>query len=142
MLHAALIPVLYNRCYGGFCLSDVVIRAYNAECPDRLPLHAQGADAPRTDRQLAAIVTRLREVADGPQARLGLCWVDERFEAYVNIGEYDGYERVTVDFQRYQLDAIRRIAADTAGIDPLQRILCVLAEAEPIMIGSDDDDTD
>jgi len=75
--------------------------------------------------------------ANGPFAKLDICWVDDRFETYVNINEHNGYESVSIDFQKYQLDSIKKITEmPISDIEKLDRIQYVFVESTPTLIDS------
>jgi len=136
LLYAGRCPVLTNRCYGGFSLSLKAIRAYNSECaPDNLLSVCTHTTIARTDRLLAKIYTHMLDEANGAFAKLDICWVDDRFEAYVNINEHDGYESVSIDFQKYQLDSIKEITGMPINdIEKLDRIQHVFVESQPTFL--------
>ena len=138
LLYAGRCPILTNRCYGKFSLSQKAIQAYNNECVSHdiltIPIHTTVA---RTDRLLAKIYTHMLDEANGPFAKLDICWVDDRFETYVNINEHNGYESVSIDFQKYQLDSIKKITEmPISDIEKLDRIQYVFVESTPTLIDS------
>ena len=128
------LPVLYNRCYGGFNFSEAAVKRYN-ELVERTgdpKLSSMACDLKRTDRVMAMVVDELKEASHGFCAKLGIAWVDERYEEYVVVDEYDGSESVSIDFKRYKLDKIQEVADSKEKDDwKLTRIREILAEDEP-----------
>ena len=55
MIFAGRVPLLVNRCYGGFSLSHDAVNAYNSECNAESQIAADGREISRTDRLLAAL---------------------------------------------------------------------------------------
>lgn len=137
MVHPGRVPVVINRCYGGFSLSKAALNAYECEGgADALSYEGRGVS--RTDRLLASVCTRLKENANGRCAKLDVFWVEERFEDYVQISEYDGYESLSVDFDRYKLHSIQRIIMDLdcSSDEKLERINGVFKEDGPTFLNS------
>ena len=81
---------------------------------------AGGREISRTDRLLAAVYSRLQERANGICAKLEL---------------YDGYESVSVNFEKYKLDMIHKITTmDVSSEEKIDRIQHVFMESEPSII--------
>ena len=135
MIFAGRVPLLVNRCYGGFSLSHDAVNAYNSECNAESQIAVGGREISRTDRLLAAVYSRLQERANGICAKLELYWVEERFEEYLDVCEYDGYESVSVNFEKYKLDMIHKITTmDVSSEEKIDRIQHVFMESEPSII--------
>ena len=128
------LPVLYNRCYGGFNFSDAAVDLYN-EIVERTGgprIPSMAYDLKRTDRVMAMVVDELKEASYGLCASIGVAWVEEKFEDYVIVDEYDGCESVSIDFKRYKLDQIRVVVeSKEADSWKVMRIGEILAEDEP-----------
>jgi hypothetical protein len=126
------VPVMYNGCYGSFEFSDKALREYERR--------GGGKRLGRTDRLMTEICERMGRDSWGAGSRVDVCWVEERFEPYVLIGEVDGMESVTVDFQRYKLDLIEETMKRKCGNDEkLERIGFILDELEPVLLDCDGD---
>ena len=130
------VPVLYNQCYGGFSFSTAAVKLYNelgaASGAPSLSSESMARDISRTDRVMAAVVDQLGTAANGLCAEIGVAWVDERFEDYVEISEYDGSESVVIDFMGYKLRQIQNVVeCDEQDEYKIAKIKDILAEAEP-----------
>ena len=128
------LPVLYNTCYGGFNFSDAAVKQYNelAEKTGSEKASSMAYDIKRTDRLMAMVVDELKEKSYGFCAKISIVWVDEKFEDYVEINEYDGFESVAIDFKRYKLDQIQAVTqSKEQDAWKLMRIGEILAEDEP-----------
>jgi hypothetical protein len=92
--------VVYNRCYGGFSVSDAAMRRMvelgSARAAAGLVVVRDGgwpwSDWPRHDPRLVRVVLELGDAASGDCANLGVYEVEDD-EGY-QIEEYDGKERV------------------------------------------------
>ena len=135
------LPVIYNRCYGGFNFSEAAIARYN-ELIERTggdKLTSTFSEDRRTDRVMAMVVGELKESASGYCSKLGIAWVDEKFGDYIMINEYDGSECVSIDFPRYRLEKIQEIVfSKEPDAWKLARIEEILVEEEPEVKYGDD----
>ncbi len=133
-------PVLYNSCYGGFGYSAKAVEEYNKRLPagstqidvkyhhgfftrmlveDREKSAGPNAEVKkyvwnieRHDPLMVQVCTELGAEANGEHAEIAIQQVQCRFKNHYCIGEYDGHESVSIDFQKYQLDKIKCIVND------------------------------
>ena len=130
------VPVLYNRCYGGFNLSPAAVALYNERAASSgapgLSHVSMAVDVPRTDRIMAKVVEEMGPPASGYLAKVGVAFVDEKFEDFVKIHEYDGFESVGIDFKGYKLCKIQEIVqSEEEDAMKLANISSILNEDEP-----------
>lgn len=106
-----LLPILYNKCYGGFDFSTAFVQEYFRRRPTSKlpkPTHAQTISGSfdhdtirRTDLLAIAIFEEKgSEWSSGKHSKLCLHHVPADLFKYVYIGEYDGFESVCVDWEK------------------------------------------
>jgi hypothetical protein len=132
-----MFPVLYNNCYGGFGYSVKAIEEYNKRLPaGSTKINVDVGSGPfsrayhdgtkqedgsdmkfvwhieRGDPLMVQVCSQLGDEANGEYAKIAVQQVPRKFEKHYFIGEYDGLEKVQIDFPRYQLDKIKSIVTD------------------------------
>lgn len=104
-----MIPILYNRCYGGFNFSKAFVQEYFRRRPTSTlpkPTHMiyggfEHDEIRRTDPLAVAIFEEKgSEWSSGQHAELFLKHVPTDLVKYMHIGEYDGWECVAVDWEK------------------------------------------
>jgi len=107
---------MYNACYGGFTLSDQALREYckvkGIQCDDKR-LYFVDCEVSRHDPDMVAIVRALGKAASGTCSDVRVCDIPKKFMDYYVIGEYDGYESVQIDYQRWKLKRIKDLVERT-----------------------------
>lgn len=93
--------VVINRCYGGFCVSDLVCERLGVPRSFEKEI-AEGKDffknsnfiygIERTDPRLVALVEELGEKASGVHAQLEVVEIPDGVEWYIE--DYDGLEHI------------------------------------------------
>jgi len=108
--------VMYNACYGGFNFSELAVKEY---CRVKGIPHEKNSshslvEIDRADPVMVEVVKRLGSGASGQCGNIKIAEVPLEYAQHYRIGEYDGYERVYVDYNAYKLDAIRAALDDEA----------------------------
>ena len=118
---------MYNTWYGGFSLSEAAMAEYKRRCPEALEVNARNVE--RHDPVMVQIVQEMGERANGAYANIKLEKIPVEYLNNYEIGQYDGLEEVQIQYDKYQLDAIRGILKDRAlsKSDKLARIAAVMA---------------
>jgi hypothetical protein len=124
--------IMFNACYGGFSVSKEAIQCYLDSngyvfCPYHI---CRGLE--RTDPSMIEIVKQLGARANGKCADIKIQSVPIKYKDYVEVGEYDGYESVCINFDKYKLGTIQKILHDADTIDKVQAIQYVLDEPDNI----------
>lgn len=109
-----VVEVMYNACYGGFNFSELAVEEYRMVNPNKKFLYSSLADIDRADPAMVDIVKRLGTGASGQCGDIRIAEVPLKYAQHYRIGEYDGYERVYVDYNAYKIDAIRAALDDEA----------------------------
>jgi len=109
-----VVEVMYNACYGGFGFSELAAEEYRMVNPEKKYSSRSLADIDRADPAMVDIVKRLGKGASGQCGDIRIAEVPLKYAQHYRIGEYDGYERVYVDYNAYKLDAIRAALDDEA----------------------------
>lgn len=112
-----VVEVMYNACYGGFGFSELAVEEYRMVNPDKKYSSRSLADIDRADPAMVDIVKRLGAGASGQCGDIRIAEVPLKYAQHYRIGEYDGYERVYVDYNAYKLDAIRAVLDDESVQD-------------------------
>ncbi len=82
--------ILYNRCYGGFVLSDKCEKEYLKRTGRKIDSYPN-----RSDPELIKLYEEFgSEWMSGPCSEITLKKVDPSLIKYLKISEYDGYERI------------------------------------------------
>jgi hypothetical protein len=114
---AEKVKVAYNRCYGGFSLSD----AAKAMLKDRKGIPQEDYICERSmerhDPDLIAVLEALGQMADGSCADLQIKEIPADYRDFYEIAEYDGYESVCLDRKKYRLSKIREALSSTSAFD-------------------------
>lgn len=104
------IPVLINKSYGGFGLSDFAINEYNRRMLNIDKNHKiikRIDENYRYDLLLIEIVKELGEKANNHYSKLVIEYINKELKDYVIIDEYDGNEVIDYNINAYLLDKIK-----------------------------------
>lgn len=124
--------IMYNACYGGFSVSKEAWLSYLDLNGYVYCRHYLKRDIDRSDPSMIEIVKQLGPKANGKYADIQIQSVPIKYADYIEIGEYDGYESVHVNFDKYKLGTIQKILHDADIIDKMQAIQFVLDEPDTI----------
>lgn len=138
-----MISVLYNNCYGGFSLSKKAKELYNERMSQLDPEYKPRSvddyyddfydTAFRHDPLLVSIYHELGEEFNGEKyTKIKIKMIPKKYENAYIIHEYDGLESVSLDNDKYKLDAIQKIVgiADMDNDSKINEINKVLLEKE------------
>ncbi len=101
------ISVLYNRCYGGFDLSEEAKALYKEYCGNDYTYWK----IPRTCRYLVKVFETLgSEKFSDSSSRIKCRKIPLYMEDYYSITEYDGMEGVKLENDRFKYDMIQFVA--------------------------------
>jgi hypothetical protein len=123
------IDVMYNAKYGGFSFSDEAEALYyQRTMKDKKDFPMWNLD--RTDLCMVSIVKELGSRANGLGAKIQIRAIPKKFKKFYFIAEYDGYESVSIDHDKYKLACIREVLETFAltSDGKLERIGAIIAE--------------
>lgn len=115
-----MITVLYNNCYGGFSVSKKAKKIYNERMSQQNPEYKHRSTnevyddfydtSRRHDPLLVSIYNELGEEFNGAKyTKIKIKTIPKKYENAYIIHEYDGLESVSVDNNKYKLNAIENI---------------------------------
>jgi len=97
------IEVLFNDCYGGWQISNKANKLYELRRTKDSNLRK------RSDPILVQIYKELGDEFDGEKhSKTGIEKIPKKYEKYFIISEYDGLERVEIDYTLYELDNLKQ----------------------------------
>ena len=96
------IEVLYNNCYGGWQISDKANELYTL----RKTYNSKNYLSERNDPILIQIYNELGDEFDGKYSRTAIKRIPKIYQNYYYISEYDGLEKVDIDYTKYKFDNI------------------------------------
>ena len=97
-----LIEVLYNKCYGGWGISEKAMELYKLRIGNNNPITPLDVDELcRGDPILIQIYNELGNEFNGCYARIQIKKIPKKYENYYYIHEYDGLESVKIDYTNY-----------------------------------------
>jgi hypothetical protein len=104
-----MFKAVYNACYGGFGMSEKGLKLYNNITSQDIKY----ADIIcRYDPVLVELVETMgREVNDN-YSKLKIKEFPIKFKSFLQWSEYDGYESVSIDYNKYLIYHIRQINCD------------------------------
>ena len=138
---------LYNTCYGGFCLSNLVLELYNKkkkeEDPDfkmmkdglcselNLPIY-------RSDPVLIQIFDEIeKHQFQHSCSRIEKKMIEKKYIDFVVISEYDGLENIKIDFNKYYVFHIKQILSSSSNNDKkVNAINTLFLETNEITLGT------
>jgi hypothetical protein len=94
------IEVLYNAAYGGYNLSEKAMKMFEERKTIEEVRYAE------YDRDTPLILQIFHELGDefsGKCCRVKSKKIKKKYENFYNITEYDGKERVEIDYYKYEL---------------------------------------
>lgn len=104
--------VLYNDCYGGFCLSEKAVNMYKNR--RNIQNYINGYDVLRTDPVLIDIYNEIgrEEFSQNGISIIEIKYIDPKYENFYTIIEYDGLEHIEILYENYKLYVIKYISYD------------------------------
>jgi len=112
--------ILLNGCYGGYHIAEKYMKHANDNhsLDDIIMRYAD-----RTDPTLIALYLKYGDIG----AKYSLPYLDfvpDKYRDYFKIHEYDGQESIRVDYAKYKMDTIKKLAeeSDCVSSDEILRI--------------------
>jgi hypothetical protein len=95
-----MVRVLYNKTYGGFSFSEEFLTKYKEMFETDLDGGGFFECYDRSDEKILEVFDILGvEKSSGKHCKLGVVDIMENLIGYMSIDEYDGKERVYIDYQ-------------------------------------------
>ena len=101
MISEEEIEVLCNHCYGGWGMSDKANELYKIRKTEKYL-------SKRSDPILIQIYKELGDEFDGKYSKTGIEKIPKKYENHYYISEYDGLEKVEIDYAGYELDHLKQ----------------------------------
>jgi len=99
------IEVLFNDCYGSWQISNKANKLYTL----RKTENSNNYVRKRNDPILIKIYKELGDEFDrGTHSKTGIEKIPKKYEKYYYISEYDGLEKVEIDYTKYELDNLKQ----------------------------------
>jgi hypothetical protein len=102
-----MIEVLYNSDYGGFHLGDQAADLYEQQTGIELDQYSDDLNV-RTDPVLISIYKSLGNRLSGDDCKVKLATIPKKYQPYIRIDEYDGFESVEVNEDAFRADELQR----------------------------------
>lgn len=110
------INILFNDCYGGFCVSETAIKLYNKKMSKLNPEHINVNTNDyyyfydkRHDPVLVEVYNELGRDFHEDYSNIKIKVIPKKYEKYYHIQEYDGLENIYIETDKYILDNMRKI---------------------------------
>jgi hypothetical protein len=125
-----LMNVLYNRCYGGFGLSEEALVLYNKYCTEAgIPIVEDDSSIKRHDPILFRVFGELGNKVNGGCSRIKSVEINAEYEKFYRIMDYDGMESVVIDIDRYKVYKITEILdsdlSDSQKFEEIRKIIAL-----------------
>ena len=119
-----------SPCYGGFGVSETGMNLYRQkyEAKFRKPFTQRYWEISRQDPLLVEVVQELGKGASTECSKLVIFYVSNKYVDFLDIGEYDGFESVDVDVEKYKVATSKLIVKDVSitAEEKIQRIDAIL----------------
>ena len=96
------IDVLYNNCYGGWGISNKARKLYELRKTNN------SNNRKRNDPILIQIYNELGDEFDNKYSNSAIAKIPKKYENYYYISEYDGLEKIEIDYTKYELDNLKQ----------------------------------
>jgi hypothetical protein len=104
MISEEEIEVLYNKCYGGWGISDKAKELYKLRKTENF----NDCLRRRSDPILIQIYNELGDEFDAEFSKTAIEKIPKKYEIYYYIEQYDGFEMVEIDYTKYELDNLKQ----------------------------------
>jgi len=124
--------VLYNRCYGGFSISDEAVNELKKRLPNE-NITKTLFNFNRTHPVILEVYHLLgSERFSGKHARIEVEYINTKYKDHIRIREYDGVEDIEIDINSYKLYKIGEIINSTSLSDSqkIKEINTIMEENE------------
>ena len=100
------IEVLFNDCYGGWGISNKASKLYKLRKTENSNNYLSNK---RSDPILIQIYKELGDEFDREKySKTGIEIIPKKYENHYYISEYDGIEKVEIDYIKYELDNLKQ----------------------------------
>jgi hypothetical protein len=121
--------VLYNRCYGGFSISDEAVNELKKRLPNE-NITKTLFNFNRTHPVILEVYHLLgSERFSGKNARIEVEYINTKYKDHIRIREYDGVEDIEIDINSYKLYKIAEMINSTSLLES-EKIKTILEENE------------
>jgi hypothetical protein len=120
--------IIYNDGYGGYSFSQKALDEYCKRRNIQFETIRFREESLRDDPVMISVVKDLEKQANGKYAKLRIHRIPKRFAKAWSIGEYDGFEHVIVDFDKFKLDEIRNFLDNQGDSELKEKLLAILDE--------------
>jgi len=121
--------VLYNRCYGGFSISDEAVNELKKRLPNE-NITKTLFNFNRTHPVILEVYHLLgSERFSGKHARIEVEYINTKYKDHIRIREYDGVEDIEIDINSYKLYKIAEMINSTSLLES-EKIKTILEENE------------
>ena len=108
------IGVLYNACYGGFGISQLAVDEFNRrnklQNPDAIDISQYyNVDNYRTNLLFIEIYQEFGKKFNEEYSKVQLEYIHSKYANFYEIGEYDGLERIVINYDAYTVNEIKNI---------------------------------
>ena len=120
--------IIYNDGFGGYSFSQKALDLYcKRKNVEFKTIHCR-EESLRDDPVMVSVVKELGTLANGKCAKLRIHRIPKMFAKAWSIGEYDGFEHVIVDFDKFKLDEIRNFLDNQGDSELKEKLLAILDE--------------
>lgn len=108
------ISLIYNNCYGGYIISKKVLKLYNKKMkemnPDFVPIvNSTNLFYNRHDPVLVDIYNEFGNKLNEEYTDVKLKKIPKIYENHYTIKDYDGLEKVVIEYDKYKVDKVKEI---------------------------------
>jgi hypothetical protein len=109
--------VMVNREWGRFfSFSEVALYQYCIE--KNIEESEMDIEIERNDPVMIGIVKRMGADAEGPNTKIYIEVIDERYRDFYGIDYFDGFEVICIDHMSYQISKIKQVMENNENFDP------------------------
>jgi hypothetical protein len=126
------ISVLYNNCYGGYIISNKVLKIYNKKMkeinPDFIPIvDSTNLFYQRHNPVVVQIYNEIGKEFNESFTDVKIKKIPKIYENHYIINDYNGLEKVEIQYDKYKLDKVKEILnedkTDKEKIEAIESLL-------------------
>jgi hypothetical protein len=111
-----MIAILYNKCYGGFILSKKAVELYNTKMLEinseyKPILYDENKGIGNIERHNKIWIDVYNELGNdfngSKYSNIKIKYIEKKYQNSYDILEYDGFETVRIDLNKYKLECIK-----------------------------------
>lgn len=120
--------VLINDCYGSFCISEEALNLYNLKRINNcLEPVKNGHNLVRHDKLLVEVYEEIGLKMNSRHCTIKIEEIDDKYEKYYKLNEYDGAEELIILYNKYIVDEILKLICNckesNETIDKIKQII-------------------